>query len=1186
MHRLRLSALAVLLGAMAMFGTPTVSADPLLYSTAARLPAPGVSPPMASDAPFTPLVKSLIAQLLPSDPPTPTEIRNAATLLHGTTIFPYLPGAEPCNTIGGNLAPTGTNPVISRLCWSDAQGVNIENGSQVRQTTAPPMRVAMASSWDPAVLNAWGQVEGREGRYLGVTGIYAPQADLIRVPDWGRDLTVFSEDPLLAGTMAASEVNGIQSTGMMAQVKHFAFYNGQFQTYDSEVQDQAAHELYLQPYEYATTGSRVLPKPGESASMMCSYARYELVSAPGVAGSPPSDLSPPSGAFSCDNDIKNAVAHKLWGWQGFIASDYDLAMDSTIQAIDSGTDVEMPTQVFFGAPLVAAVQAGAVSLPTFETALARILYQEERFHLLGHADANSNYLSTSNPSPAYSGTNPVPPPGTGETQPGVTAAIKSEDAAITERASEEGSVLLKNDHHALPLTRSDLRKGVVVVGESAEYMPADPGPEQADGYVDRDAISPLEQLKQFAPAGSKITYIPTMPGTAPTASDGQVVPQSVLSSNGTTIGNGLTQTAGPGAPRVDPQIDFTSVSGHGQLQSGQAYTWSGYVNVPTGDDYTFRFEFSVPSYNIALPSGNAAGSVTAPSCSGSGAPTFSFAANPGTGQSISSQTLSASPPALSTVGTSPTMSGYTERGLADCVYHAGSLTPGVHQFSISWTTPSSLSSDPYHLREPGSTLPSFRFAYSRQNGDEADAIAAAKHASKVIVFADCTCVSENTLLSGTVNTLDAGPAKLIQDLVAANPNTIVVTNFDVATLMPRLDQVKAVLQMWYPGSEGGTSTARLLLGLADPSGHLTSTWPKTPTDTIFGYDQTKPLYPGDSTGVHAERLTGTPTSSGPFVDWTEGIYVGYRFFDREGITPMFPFGWGLSYTTFRYSGLSVTPSGDGLNVGFDVTNAGRVSGAAVPQVYIGPAPSVPAGVQQAVRSLAGFDRVALAPGQTKHLVIHIGPGTDIDGWGNRRAFQYWDTTSQAWETALGQRTVWVGSADSAADLPLSTLGGKVACAAPAGGLAGRSLGPVRLGMTRAQARREFRRVSERGRRYMDFFCTGDNGIRVAYPTPKLIAALPKPERGLLRGRVILILTSSRHYALRRVRPGTRLARVATQLGVSRRYRVGANTWYMVPDSPVLGVLKVRNGVIEEIGITDRLFGVDHSRALAFFRNLS
>src|SRR5207247_5141207 len=119
-------------------------------------------------------------------------------------------------------------------------------------------------------------------------------------------------------------------------------------------------------------------------------------------------------------------------------------------------------------------------------------------------------------------------------------------------------------------------------------------------------------------------------GGASTVGDGVSVPQSVLSTNGTMIGNGLQRTAGPGSPTVDPQIDFTSVSGHGQLQLGQTYTWTGYVNVPTADDYTFRFQFSVPNIGSA-----------APSCTGAGAPTFGFATTAGVGQSTSAKTLAA-----------------------------------------------------------------------------------------------------------------------------------------------------------------------------------------------------------------------------------------------------------------------------------------------------------------------------------------------------------------------------------------------------------------------------------------------------------------------------------------------------------------------------------------------------------------
>ncbi len=963
---------------------------------------------MDPGAPFTPTVVSLLHQLEPAQPDpvhdsspavgtTLAQLMNADQLLHGTS-------STDCTTVGSNQAPTGTTPAIAPLCWSDALGLNVTVGAQIRQTTAPPLRVALSSSWNPALLNAWGQVEGTEGRWLGVTGLYGPQADLLRIPNWGRNGTIFGEDPFQDGTLAAAEINGIQGKGLMSQIKHFAMYNGQVMVYDTNIQDQAAHELYMTPYEYGTSGSGTLPRPGQASSMMCSYQRYAIVAAPGVTKGPPSELNPATGAFSCDNQLKNYVAHGEWGWPGFFASDYLFAMDSTVQAIESGTDQEMPTGVWFGTPLVAAVEGHVVPLSTFNLALARILYQEQRFHLLGHPDANSNYLSPSNPT-EHAG------------KWALTASQKRHDGGIVERASEQGAVLLKNARHILPLTKRNLRKGILVVGDAAEYMPADPGTEQAVGYPDRDAISPLEQLKQFAPRHSKITFLPLMPGTPPTPSDGSPVPKAVLSTNGVKVGNGLERTAGPGAPRVDHQIDFTKLSKHGQLAPGTTYTWTGYVNVPRADNYTFHFQFSVPTFTITHGGGtlgNGGGGVTPPACTGRGVPSFSFASASGVGQSTKAQTLTSSPATLATIPTNPTMAGYIERGLANCTYHAGTLSPGVHHLQISWTTPALLTSDPYHLREPGSRKPSLRFGFSRASGDLTAAMRAARRASRVIVFADCTCVTEDQITSPAVNALDPGPTTLLRAVASANHNTIVVLNSDVATLMPWLGSVKSVLEMWYPGSEGGTATARLLLGKANPGGHLTSTWPVSSSDTIFGYHETRALYPGDSTGVHSERLASTPP-----VTFSEGVFVGYRFFDREGLQPLFPFGWGLSYTSFRLSHLRARRAGQGFNISFKVTNRGTVSGADVAQVYLGPAPSVPVGVQQAVRSLVGFDRVMLRPHQTKRITIHIGPGADVNGSGNRRAFQYWNTASQSWLTASGKRRIWVGDADLAPSLPLT-----------------------------------------------------------------------------------------------------------------------------------------------------------------------
>ncbi|HSO97851.1 MAG TPA: fibronectin type III-like domain-contianing protein, partial [Solirubrobacteraceae bacterium] len=127
------------------------------------------------------------------------------------------------------------------------------------------------------------------------------------------------------------------------------------------------------------------------------------------------------------------------------------------------------------------------------------------------------------------------------------------------------------------------------------------------------------------------------------------------------------------------------------------------------------------------------------------------------------------------------------------------------------------------------------------------------------------------------------------------------------------------------------------------------------------------------------------------------------------------------YTSFRFSGLTVQPSGGGFNVSFAVRNVGNLAGGEIAQVYLAPAPSVPIGVQQAIRSLAGFDRVVLGPHQTKLVTIHIGPGTQADGHGDPRAFQYWSTLRQQWLTSPGRRRVWVGSADSPPALKLSAI---------------------------------------------------------------------------------------------------------------------------------------------------------------------
>jgi beta-glucosidase len=336
---------------------------------------------------------------------------------------------------------------------------------------------------------------------------------------------------------------------------------------------------------------------------------------------------------------------------------------------------------------------------------------------------------------------------------------------------------------------------------------------------------------------------------------------------------------------------------------------------------------------------------------------------------------------------------------------------------------------------------SFRFAYSRAAGDIADAAAAAAGKAKAIVFVNTGTGTSTTIPNpygegpatiSAVEAMSSAQVDLINAVSAANPNTVVVINSDnpVDVSTWNTGNVKSILSMWFAGQEGGTATARLLLGLANPSGHTALTWPASRTDTIWAYPETVKLYPGEPDGplpghpnVHLERLNynfGTPpfppcvntalagANGTTCTNETEGIFEGYRFFDKQGIAPAFPFGFGLSYTTFGFSSLKLTPTPGAVDVSFDLRNTGSVAGADAVQVYVGAGPDV-AGVQQAVRALRGFERVELQPGAVRRVTIHL----------DQRSFQYWDEKTQQWVTNWGDRTIWVGDADSAANLPLS-----------------------------------------------------------------------------------------------------------------------------------------------------------------------
>ena len=239
----------------------------------------------------------------------------------------------------------------------------------------------------------------------------------------------------------------------------------------------------------------------------------------------------------------------------------------------------------------------------------------------------------------------------------------------------------------------------------------------------------------------------------------------------------------------------------------------------------------------------------------------------------------------------PTDAGYTEAGPDQRgAPRAASLTGGTyHQVTITFdnaTAARPASASPTRGRTATSPTPP-RPPRARSSRSCSSTTTAPRPRSP-------TPTGPSPATISAPESLSAANTALVKAVAAANPNTVVVLNTTNPVLMPWIGSVKSVLEMWFSGEEGGTSTARLLLGLANPSGHTDITWPANATDTLWGYNETVPLYPGDTTGPHLERLNG---GTGGTTDETEGIYNGYRFFDKEGITPLFPFGWGLSYTT-------------------------------------------------------------------------------------------------------------------------------------------------------------------------------------------------------------------------------------------------------------------------------------------------
>ena len=699
---------------------------------------------------------------------------------------------------------------------------------------------------------------------------------------------------------------------------------------DVVVSQQALHEMYAQPFADAV-------KAGV-ATIMCSYNRI-------------------NGAYSCGNaDTLQTLLKQELGFKGFVTSDWGATHASTF--VGDGLDLEMSGYTadnkscyFCAQPQIPPAPVPvAVKKPSEPYAWPAPIPEE---HPRWHFGSGSHHYERTEGMLAAVKDGQVQAAQITEAarrilfeenrfgwlgkepKHNVTPIPFNEDMKVVEKTSEDAAVLLKNEDHALPLTPADL-KSVALIGPNAgQTVTIGLSMEKSLGFPSRDPgpLAALEQQTEGIP-DRHIAYAVADDMT------GTPIPASLLSHSGQP---GLVrENRDAQAVGVDAVLDFTTKDGHA-LPTRSSFQWSGTLEIPQTGEYWIYLQVMGCAAQIAID-GRQVGETQG---------LFQH------GDFIQAEEDNV----LATTDS------------LDNVRRAVRLTKGAHSLLVSEQGDGS--GRPVQVRLNWMT-PAARLQ------DYQSALETARQAKKVIVFAWARDLPDYGL--------PGDQDKLISAIAKINPNTIVVLNNCQPIALPWLNQVKAVLEMWYPGDGGGVATASVLLGHTDPAGRMPFTWAKR-IDQYVSHDPAHPER--TSNGVH-----GVTTFS-------EGIFIGYRWFDKQDIQPLFPFGYGLSYTKFKYSDLQAAPASDGgLMVRFSIENVGDVYGDEVPQVYLGAPQNPPAGAQFAVRALAGFDRLGLKPGESKQVTIHV----------PLRQLQYWSDASKSWQTATGSRVVYVGA--SSRDLRL------------------------------------------------------------------------------------------------------------------------------------------------------------------------
>ena len=495
------------------------------------------------------------------------------------------------------------------------------------------------------------------------------------------------------------------------------------------------------------------------------------------------------------------------------------------------------------------------------------------------------------------------------------------------QAARESMVLLKNEGNLLPLNKAQTKSIAVIGPDAYPAVPVGGGSARVQPFA---AVSFLEGISNYRGAGTQTFHLRGLPTLAEMA---QATNLSTAATNGK---DGMVAEyfsnpdlrGSPATTRTEARIDYggPGVTPGPGIPDESSARWTGYYTAQQAGPFDVFLQ--APGENVRYR------------------------------LFIDGKLVLNS----------------WEHSIAVVDYATTSLAPGPHKIVLE------------HFRHAGRAAPRLRLGIvPRSSIVDADA---KKLAAKADVVVLAVGFDPETETEGSDRTfrLPPGQEQLIQEIAAANHNTIVViTSGGAVDMNSWLDRVPAVLQAWYPGQEGGAALAEILFGDVNPSGRLPVTferrWEDNPAHDSY--------YPDASTN----RIT-----------YKEGLFIGYRGYEHNGMKPLFPFGYGLSYTTFRYNNLNVTQADTKSGslsswtclVSFDVTNTGRRQGAEVAQVYVTDTHSK---TPRPAKELKGFVKVNLRAGETRRVTVTL----------DRRAFSYYDINLKQWRVEPDNFDILVGS---------------------------------------------------------------------------------------------------------------------------------------------------------------------------------